>query len=249
MNGVAGLDRARKNAAGEQPAEKRIALDGGDEHAERPLLDLGLGHIFDDLVEQRPEGLFGAGGIGAHPALLGRTVEHREIELLGRRFERDEQIEDFLEHFEVALVGAVDLVDGDDRPQALRQRLGQHELGLRHRAFGGIDEDHHAIDHREDALHLAAEIGVAGGVDDIDAGVFPDQRGHFRQNGDAAFALEIVGIHGALFDALVFAEGARLTQQHVDKGSFAMVDMGDDRDVAQRHWGPPEMMGNDWRLT
>ena len=118
--------------------------------------------------------------------------------------------------------------------------LRQHELGLRHRAFGGIDEDHHAIDHREDALHLAAEIGVAGGVDDVDARVLPDQRGHLGEDGDAALALEVVGIHGALFDALVVAERAGLPQQHVDEGGFAMVDVGDDRDVAQRHCGPPD---------
>jgi hypothetical protein len=94
--------------------------------------------------------------------------------------------------------------------EALRQRLAEHELGLRHRAFGGIDEDHHAVHHREDALHLAAEIGVAGGVDDVDAGVLPDQRGHLGEDGDAALALEVVGVHDALFDALVVAEGARL---------------------------------------
>ena len=117
------------------------------------------------------------------------------------------------------------------------QRLAEHELGLRHRAFGRVDQDHHAIDHRQDALDFAAEIGVAGGVDDIDARVFPDQRGDLGEDGDAALALEIVGIHGALFDALVVAEGAGLLEQHVDQGGFAMVDVGNDRDIAQRHWG------------
>jgi hypothetical protein len=45
----------------------------------------------------------------------------------------------------------------------------------------------------QDALHLAAEVGVAWGVDDVDAGVFPDQRGDLRQDGDAALALDVVG--------------------------------------------------------
>ena len=55
--------------------------------------------------------------------------------------------------------------------QAQRQRLAGHELGLRHRAFGRIDQQDDAVDHRQDALDLAAEIGVAGRVDDVDADV------------------------------------------------------------------------------
>ena len=47
---------------------------------------------------------------------------------------------------------------GGDRGQG----LGEHELGLRHRAFGGVDQQEHAVDHAEDALDLAAEVGVAG---------------------------------------------------------------------------------------
>ena len=44
----------------------------------------------------------------------------------------------------------------------------QHEAGLRQRAFGGVDQQHDAVDHRQRALHLAAEVGVAGRVDDVD---------------------------------------------------------------------------------
>ena len=90
------------------------------------------------------------------------------------------------------------------------ERLRQHEFGLRHRAFGGVDEEHRAIDHVEDALDLAAEIGMAGRVDDVDAGVLPDERGDLGEDGDAALALEIVRIHRALGHLLVVAEGAGL---------------------------------------
>ena len=175
-----------------------------------------------------------------HPALLGRTVEDRKIELLVAGIEGGEEIEDLVDDFVMALVGAVDLVDGDDGLEADLQRLLQHEFGLRHRAFGGIDQQHGAIDHVEDALDLAAEIGVARRVDDVDAGVLPDERGHLGEDGDAALALEIVRIHGALGDLLVVAEGAGLGQQPVDHGRLAMVDMGNDGNVAQIH-GAPEL--------
>ena len=33
------------------------------------------------------------------------------------------------------------------RQEAEAQRLGEHELGLRHRPFGGIDQQQNAVDH------------------------------------------------------------------------------------------------------
>ena len=88
---------------------------------------------------------------------------------------------------------------------------------------------------REDALHLAAEIGVAGRVDDIDAHVLPGDRGRLGHDGDAALFFEIVRIHDALGDALILAKRAGLLEQPVDERGLAVVDMGDDRDIAQLH--------------
>ena len=88
---------------------------------------------------------------------------------------------------------------------------------------------------REDALDLAAEIGVAGRVDDVDARALPDDRGALGEDGDAALTLQVVRIHGALGDLLVLAEGAALLQQAVHQRGLAVVDVGDDRDVADVH--------------
>ena len=63
----------------------------------------------------------------------------------------------------------------------------------------------------------------------------PEDRGDLGQDGDAALALEVVGIHRALGDALVVAERARLLQQPVDQRGLAVIDVGDDGDVAQIH--------------
>ncbi|MCY1558412.1 hypothetical protein D9M68_953430 [compost metagenome] len=76
---------------------------------------------------------------------------------------------------------------------------------------------------------------MAGGVDDVDAGFVPQQARHLGQNGDAALALDIIAVHGAFFNAFVFAEGARLLQQHVDQGSLAVVNVGNNGNVAQAH--------------
>ena len=135
----------------------------------------------------------------------------------------------------MALIRPVDLVDGDDRLEADLERLLQHEFRLRHRPFGGIDEEHGAIDHIEDALDLTAEIGMARRIDDIDAGVLPDERGDLGEDGDAALSFEVIRIHRPFGDFLVVAEGAGLGQEPVDHGCLAVIDMGNDGDVAQFH--------------
>ena len=191
--------------------------------------------MLDDQVEQRRHVLLRARGRVRHPALLGGPIDDREVELLFIGVEVGEQVEHLVHHLVVALVRAVDLVDADDGAKADLESLLQDELGLRHRALGGVHQQDGAIHHVEDALHLAAEIGVAGGVDDVDAGFLPVEGGHLGQNGDAALTLQVIRVHGALGDLLVLAERARLRQQPVDQGGLAVVDVGNDGDVAQIH--------------
>ena len=115
--------------------------------------------------------------------------------------------------------------------QAHLERLLRHEPRLRHRAFVGVDEQQHAVDHAEHALDLAAEVGVARRVDDVDAHALPRHRGALAEDRDAALALEIVGVHRALGDDLAGAERAGLLEQAVDERGLAVVDVRDDRDV------------------
>ena len=131
-----------------------------------------------------------------------------------------------------ARIGPVDLVDDDDRRQPALERLAQHEPRLRQRSFGGVDQQHHAVDHRQRPLDLAAEVGVARRVDDVDQDVVVVNRGVLGENRDAALALELVAVHGPLGDALVGAERAALVQQRVDQRGLAVIDVRDDGDVA-----------------
>ena len=136
-------------------------------------------------------------------------------------------------------VGPVHLVDDDDDGQVRGERLAEHEAGLREGALGRVDEQHDAVDHAEPALHLAAEVRVARGVDHVDrhgiaasrrAGV-PD-RGVLREDRDALLALEVAGVHRALVDVGVLAERAALPEHGVDERRLAVVDVGHDGDVA-----------------
>ena len=90
------------------------------------------------------------------------------------------------------------------RPSA--SALREHEARLGHRALHRIDEQQAAIGHVEHALDLAAEVGVAGRVDDVDLDVAVDDGSVLGEDGDAALALEIVGVHDQFADHLVVAE-------------------------------------------
>ena len=101
---------------------------------------------------------------------LARGEDVREIELLFVGPQLHERVEHLVEHLVRPGVGPVDLVDHDDRPDVARERLAQHELRLRHRPLEGVDQHQRTVGHLKRPLDLAAEIGVAGRVDDVDLG-------------------------------------------------------------------------------
>src|SRR3546814_13925563 len=70
--------------------------------------------------------------------------------------------------------------------------------------------------------------------------MLPIDGGAFGQDGDPALLFQVARIHGALFHALVVAEGAGLAEKLVDKRRLAMIDVGDDRHVAEAHSKIPD---------
>ena len=161
------------------------------------------------------------------------AVDDREVDLVLVGVEVEEQLLHLVHHLGDARVAAVDLVDHEDDGQARLEGLAQHEAGLGQRALAGVDEQEHAVDHGEAALDLAAEVGVAGGVDDVDLHVAVADRGVLGQDRDALLALEVHRVHDPVGDLLVRAEGAGLAQHGVDERGLAVVDVGDDGDVAE----------------
>ena len=114
--------------------------------------------------------------------------------------------------------------------------LRSTKRGLGQRALGRVDEQQHTIDHRQAPLHLATEVRVAGRVDDVDlhlvgAVAVPD-RGVLGEDRDALLALEVHRVHHAVGERLVRGERAGLAQHLVDERRLAVVDVGDDGDVA-----------------
>ena len=146
--------------------------------------------------------------------------------------EVEEQLVDLVDDLHRSGVGPVDLVHDQDHRQPRLERLAQHEPRLRQRPLGGVDQQQHAVDHREPALDLAAEVRVSRRVDDVDLQVAVADGGVLGQDRDALLALEIHRVHHALGHVLVRAEGAGLPEHRVDQRGLAVVDVGDDGDVA-----------------
>ena len=170
--------------------------------------------------------------VGGSSASLGVGVEDGEIELVLLGVEIDEEVVDLVQNFLRARVGAVNLIDDNDRRKLGFESLAQNIAGLRQRAFAGVDQQHDAVDHFEGAFDFAAEVAVAGGVDDVDLHVVIEDGGVFGQDGDAAFALKLVRVHDAIDVMLVGAKRAALLQHGVDQRGLAVVDVRDDGDVA-----------------
>ena len=232
---LAALDHAVHDARDREPADVGRRVQVRDERLQR------VGRVVDrrgDVLEQGPEErlevvleLVRPGR--RRPPRARVAVHDRELDLVVAGVQVEEQRVGLVDDLGDARVGAIDLVHDEDHAQVGLERLAQHEPGLRQRPLAGVDQEQHAVDHRQGPLHLAAEVGVAGRVDDVDLRVAVPDRGVLGEDRDALLALEIHRVHHALGDVLVGAEGARLPQHRVDQRRLAVVDVRDDGDVPQ----------------
>ncbi len=108
-------------------------------------------------------------------------------------------------------------------------RLGLHALKR-------IDQQDDALAGGEAARDLVAEIDVAGRVDQVQlvvdalANVVIDGDG-MHADGDAAFAFEVHGVEELGLE-LAMRDGAGLEQELVGQGALAVIDVGDDGEIA-----------------
>ena len=145
--------------------------------------------MVEDHVQEDVQPLRFVRDVALDHAFTSYGVQHREVELLLGGVQVDEQVVYLVQHFVGASVLAVYLVDDHDDLLVLLKSLLEHEARLGQGAFGCVHKQHGAVGHGQGAFHLAAEVGVAGGVDDVDLHAFPDHGAVFGRNGDAAFAL------------------------------------------------------------
>ncbi len=229
-----GDEAAAADPADTEPSDVARVVERADLQLQRPVgVAGGGGHAGENRFEQRPHVGARRSRVERRITVQRRGVDDRKIELVFARAEAVEQLERLIDHPFGAGTRSVDLVDHDDRLEALRQRFAGDKAGLRHRSLDRIDQQQHAVDHRQHALDLAAEVGVTGRVDDVDVCIAILDRAILGDDGDAALALDVVAVHHPLGDVLIGGKCPCLDQQLVDQRGLAVVDVGDDRDVAQ----------------
>ena len=106
-----------------------------------------------------------------------RGVQHREVQLVIPRNKIQEQVLDHRYHLRHAGFRAVNLVYDDNRLDVLLEGLAQNVGSLWHGAVDGVHQQQAAVGHIHDAFHLAAEVGVARRVDDVDPDTAVGDRG------------------------------------------------------------------------
>ena len=228
------LQGAPLNAAHGDAAHELIVVDGADQHLEGLVhIRLGSGDILQNSLKQRGEvGAHHVGRVGSGTLTAG-AEQHGGIQLLRGGVQVHQQLQHLVDDLVDALIGAVDLVDHHDDPMAQLQSLGEHEAGLGHGAFSGVYQQDNAVDHLQNTLHLAAEVGVARGVHHVDLHVLIADGGVLGQNRNAALTLQVAGVHDTVHDLLIFPVSAALLQHLVHQGGLAVVNVGDDGYVSQ----------------
>src|SRR5690606_19350150 len=232
-NLIADLHAAIEDAADGEASEVVAGVEVGDEHLERPPGIAGRRrNAFDDRVEQRTQVRALGFECRARDAVARDGVEDGEVEQVFGRVEVDEQVVDLVDDRLRPRVLPVDLVDDHDGREAAVEGLAEDEARLGQGAFGGVDEQHDPVDHREHPFDFAAEVGVAGSVDDIDEVVAVVNGRVLGQNRDAALPFELVAVHRPLDHAFVGPVDAALLEQRVDESGLPVVDVRDDGDIA-----------------
>ena len=175
---------------------------------------LRRGNPLADSVEQLVDAL--AGLCRDAQDVFGRNAEHRLD----------------LHRIAVGIGGRqVDLVQrGDDlevvlhRQVAVGQRLGLDPLG-------GVDDQHDALAGRQAAADLVAEVDVTGRVDEVQRVALPVDAHVLGLDGDAPLALQIHRVE-VLRAHVTGIDGVGDLQNAVAEGALAVVDVGNDREVA-----------------
>ncbi len=237
-DGLPGADPAGGHPAHGRQAPIVVIIQRGDQDLQwRVGIHDGARDLAQDGVEQ---GLQVRAELGRQACLARRRhgIDDRKVGLLVGGPQLDKEVKGLVEGPVEVRVLAVQLVDDHDGAMAHLQSLPQHESRLRHGAFGGVHQEQDAVHHVQDPFHLAAKVGVARRVHDIDLdllvalGIMDADGRVLGQDGDAALPFQVVRVQHALGHLLVAAKDVGLLEQAVHERCFAMVYVRDDGNIA-----------------
>ena len=130
----------------------------------------------------------------------------------------------------------IDLVDDGDGFQIVLQRHVDVGQGLRLDALRGVHHQQRTLARGQSPADLVAEVHMTGGIDQVQSVGFAVQRRVLHAHslgfdGDAALALQLHGVENLIHHLALF-KNTRHLQQAVGQRALAVVDVGDDAEVA-----------------
>ena len=132
-------------------------------------------------------------------------------------------------------VGAhlVHLVDEANARNTVLIGLAPNGFRLRLDSMHSIEHGAGAVEHAQRAFHLGGEVHVAGGVDDVDANVFPEAGRGRGGDSDAAFLLLRHPVHRrrAFMDLTNAVRASCIEQDALRGGGLTGIDVGHDADI------------------
>ena len=165
--------------------------------------------------------------------VTSRGKYNGEFQLVFVCIQLDEQVQNFVDNFVNALVRTVNFIDYNDGFQMLFQCFAQYVFGLGHRTFVGVYQKEYTVNHGQYAFYFATKVSMARSIKDVNFGIAVHNGGVLGQNGNATFTFQIVGVHYAVFNVFVTTEDAALFEHSVYKSGFAVVNVSNNRDIAQ----------------
>ena len=125
----------------------------------------------------------------------------------------------------------VDLVhDRDDLEVVLDRQVGVRER-LRLDPLRRVDDEQRAFARLQRARHLVGEVHVPGRIDQVQLVPLPEHAHRLRLDRDPALALELHRVEQLLLHVPV-RDGVRHLEDAIGERRLAMVDVRDDREVA-----------------
>ena len=125
----------------------------------------------------------------------------------------------------------VDLVhDRHDLEVVLDREVGVRE-GLRLDALRRVDDEQRAFARLQRPRHLVGEVDVTGRVDQVQLVALPGDANRLRLDRDPALALEVHRVE-QLVAHIAHGDGLRQLEDAIGERRLAMVDVRDDREVA-----------------
>mmetsp|Transcript_65773 Transcript_65773/g.146809 ORF Transcript_65773/g.146809 Transcript_65773/m.146809 type:complete len:343 (-) Transcript_65773:41-1069(-) len=154
-----------------------------------------------------------------------------EVHVLGRELQLEE--------------GAVELVDGDHRLDALAKSLAKDSLGLHADTLDAIDDNEGTVGHAERSGHLRREVNVTRRVDQVDKEIgairlgrelvvllgLEEKRDASGLDGNAAVLLILAGVGQAGVASGRSGDDTSRSDERVGKGGFAVINVGNHRHV------------------